>query len=882
MQQTQEDIQLLQCLTIRTEQMRQGILRGRPYVWELRLSLEEFYALESSINNSISSHAGKHDHLLTEEFAVIVVMYLAEWYKRFYKGADTQDENKILALSSKELEKLYDLAGIDKNTFVYNASKNPDKTSFRWLESMQVLGGLAVQAELKRDDNDKLLTQLCKIFHGEDIDLDDLKDRNRAVAFQESIARKHSLYEYLKCILEKDERGRRNLPFATSDTRNEGTYIPQLIHRIEEADKIAKKNKFDFEWIISYSASRSQMVRHLRVKLKPEVIGGGRKQYIGYDRLRQPEWGIDNPENIGRIRFYLRFKNGSHCIQKEGKQEEPLFKYDNTGSENTGFLSVNKEDENTYTNVPVGRFDKVEMVMRYDEECRVVQTLEVKDYMQVYSLPKKPTMFSDRRNSQRPTFLIFSSAYHLTEPYRDLPVVYAHFRNGEQLSEDYCWCPINDKVIIADSDGKEVMPPFFNRNGLFQVVTKKYLKTIKYRENLYVLYQYIDAEYDEYEYQEDEGELNQWLRTIKEILDDPQPDAMDFLDAIKLNLFASEIFVFTPKGEIKTMPANSTVLDFAFSIHTFLGSHCIGAKVNHKLVPMSHHLNSGDQVEILTSNSQHVQPSWITFATTAKAKAKVQAILRRNGREAQKRGEEVLDEWLTKHGFEPSTAVTDQLAALHDIRQRDTFLLMVGEKRIILGEKDEDELKGKNKKKGEGGGWRRYVPFVKAKKSEEEKQLELFIVPEKFNRKQTIYINEDNIGQYIFQDCCHPIPGDDILGYIDNQNRIEIHKRACPVANRLKASFGNRILDVRWDMHKQMFFDATIRLGGIDRRGLVNEVTRVISNQLSVDIHKLTFTSDDGIFDGSIDLRVHDRDDVKSIINSLKEVDGLKEISQIM
>ena len=168
MQQTQEDIQLLQCLVHRVEQLRQGILRGRPYVWELRLSLEEFYTLESAINNSISSHAGKHDHLLTEEFAVIVVIYLAEWYKRFYKGADTTDENKILALSSKELEKIYELAQIDKNTYVYNASKNPDKTSYRWLESLQVLGGLAVQAELKRDENDKLLFQLCKIFHGED------------------------------------------------------------------------------------------------------------------------------------------------------------------------------------------------------------------------------------------------------------------------------------------------------------------------------------------------------------------------------------------------------------------------------------------------------------------------------------------------------------------------------------------------------------------------------------------------------------------------------------------------------------------------------------------------------------------------------------------
>lgn len=151
---------------------------------------------------------------------------------------------------------------------------------------------------------------------------------------------------------------------------------------------------------------------------------------------------------------------------------------------------------------------------------------------------------------------------------------------------------------------------------------------------------------------EDEGELEKWLRTIKEILDDPQPDAMDFLDTIKLNLFASEIFVFTPKGEIKTMPQNCTALDFAFSIHTFLGSHCIGAKVNHKLVPLSHKLQSGDQVEILTSKSQHVQPSWINFATTAKAKAKIQAILKREQRGMQQAGEEMLREFFSREGVE--------------------------------------------------------------------------------------------------------------------------------------------------------------------------------------------------------------------------------------
>ena len=384
---------------------------------------------------------------------------------------------------------------------------------------------------------------------------------------------------------------------------------------------------------------------------------------------------------------------------------------------------------------------------------------------------------------------------------------------------------------------------------------------------------------------EDETELNEWLRTIKEILDDPQPDAMDFLDAIKLNLFASEIFVFTPKGEIKTMPADCTVLDFAFSIHTFLGSHCIGAKVNHKLVPLSHRLASGDQVEILTSKSHHVQPSWMNFVTTAKAKAKIEAMLRRANREVQKKGEEKLENWLAKYNIEQSPAVLDRLCKMFDVTRREALYQGIGENTFLLGEKDIDEIKGKKKKadNNNGGGWRKYVPFVKAKKEEKkEEEPELFIVPEKFNRKKPIYINEKNIRQYIFPDCCHPIPGDDTLGYIDNRNRIEIHKRTCQIANKLKASYGNRILDVKWDMHKTLFFDATIRLGGIDRRGLVNEVTTIISNQLSVDIRKLTFTTEDGIFDGVIDLRVHDRDDVAEIIDRLKEVDDLKEISQIM
>jgi GTP pyrophosphokinase len=384
---------------------------------------------------------------------------------------------------------------------------------------------------------------------------------------------------------------------------------------------------------------------------------------------------------------------------------------------------------------------------------------------------------------------------------------------------------------------------------------------------------------------EDEGELNDWLRTIKEILDDPQPDAMDFLDAIKLNLFASEIFVFTPKGEIKTMPAGCTALDFAFSIHTFLGSHCIGAKVNHKLVPLSHKLQSGDQVEILTSKSQHVQKAWINFVSTAKAKAKIQAILRRDSREIQHRGEEILDEFMQRNDIEVTTNVLDTLRTFHDLSNTDDLFLALGEKTIILGSKDIDEIQGKNKVSS-SSNWRRYVPFfAKEKKKnshEEESQQQLFVVGDKFDRKKPIYITEDSIGTFIFPSCCHPIPGDDVLGYINNKNQIEIHKRVCPVATKLKSSFGNRLLDARWDMHKKLFFDATVEIKGIDRIGLLKEVTTIISEQMNVNIHKLTISCDDGLFDGSLELRVHDRDDMKVIMDSLKKVEDLKEISQIL
>ena len=378
----------------------------------------------------------------------------------------------------------------------------------------------------------------------------------------------------------------------------------------------------------------------------------------------------------------------------------------------------------------------------------------------------------------------------------------------------------------------------------------------------------------------DDTELNNWLSTIKEILDDPQPDAMDFLDTVKLNLFASEIFVFTPKGEIKTMPAGCTALDFAFQIHTFLGSHCIGAKVNHKLVPLSHQLQSGDQVEILSSKSQHVQQSWINFVSTAKAKGKILAILRRDNRETQKKGEQILDDWLRKNNLDMTTPVLTKLCEFHDYQKNDDLFLAIGKRTVILGDKDLEELH--EKKSDNGGGWRKFVPFFGKKEEKEDKKNNFFTVGEGFNKKKPVYINEENISQYVFPTCCHPIPGDDILGFIDNKNRIEIHRRDCEVASKLKATYGKRILDAKWDMHKVMFFDATIEIRGIDRKRMLHDVAEVISDKLDVNIHRVTIESNEGIFDGQIEIRVHDRSEVKVIMDELRKIEDIKEVLQIL
>ena len=378
-----------------------------------------------------------------------------------------------------------------------------------------------------------------------------------------------------------------------------------------------------------------------------------------------------------------------------------------------------------------------------------------------------------------------------------------------------------------------------------------------------------------------EAELEKWLHTIREILDDPQPNAIDFLDSIKLNLFASEIFVVTPKGEFKTMPSGCTVLDFAFSIHTFLGTHCIGAKVNHKLVGISHVLQSGDQVEILTSKTQKVDKKWIDISTTAKAKGKIQAILRREEREKQKIGEEMLTEFFEKNEKEPNSANINKLCQFHALATREELLSAIGSKIITLGDADLNALNEKTKKKRK---WKKFIPFLKRHGEEKKDVTPASGEPEmpvlQIDKKKPLILNEETIGRYIICECCHPIPGDDVLGYIDEKQQIVIHKRQCDVAKRLKATGGNQILAATWDTHGTLSFLDSIHIVGFDRIGILHQITGILSQQLNINIHSIHIETSDGLFTADIKLGVHDVKDIHAICRDLKKIEGIEEVKR--
>jgi len=376
----------------------------------------------------------------------------------------------------------------------------------------------------------------------------------------------------------------------------------------------------------------------------------------------------------------------------------------------------------------------------------------------------------------------------------------------------------------------------------------------------------------------DESELDKWLKTIKELLENPEPNAIDFMDTFKLNLFASEIFVFTPKGEIKTIAQGATALDFAYSVHSDLGNHCIGAKVNHKLVPLSYKLNSGDQIEILTSKKQTPQLEWLDYVTTAKSKAKLKALFKKEEKAFAGDGQKQIEDALTAIGLRPDNENIVRILNYFNITQRNELYLQAGKGLLNLDEIGKSIFKQKSENV--------FVKYLKIPfgGSADNKQPQSVPIDSKVDKKKSFKLTEESAGKtYKLADCCHPIPGDDVLGYVDETEMIIVHKRQCPVAAKLKSSFGERLVSVDWATHKALSFIEVLEIRGIDKKGVLIEILKVVSEGYGVNISKMNIETDAGIFVGRFYIYVHDTEDINNLcknIIKIKEVNSVQRIQE--
>ena len=367
-----------------------------------------------------------------------------------------------------------------------------------------------------------------------------------------------------------------------------------------------------------------------------------------------------------------------------------------------------------------------------------------------------------------------------------------------------------------------------------------------------------------------ENELDRWLQKIKEMLQNPESDALEFLDEFKMNLFASEIIVFTPKGRMVTLPKNATVIDFAYEIHTELGNHCIGAKINHKLVSVSHVLQSGDQVEILTSKTQSPQQSWMTFLITAKAKTKVKQSFKHDRKKHIELGRKIIEDQLALHKITPSSDTLKKICAYYNLTNKEQLYAEVG---IGFLELDNlDEVLHTRRENKLAKFWK--LTFTQKKQES--------ILGNRIDKKAPFILKEDpGEMNYSLAKCCNPIPGDDVVGYVSGGEHIIIHKRNCTEALKIMSQQGDKIITAEWTKFKKLSYLSRIKLSGFDRVGMVNEITTIISKQHNINMRTVHFDSHDGIFEGDLYLYIHSVQDLNELIGRLMKIKGIDAVDRI-
>ena len=375
---------------------------------------------------------------------------------------------------------------------------------------------------------------------------------------------------------------------------------------------------------------------------------------------------------------------------------------------------------------------------------------------------------------------------------------------------------------------------------------------------------------------EEESELNAWLKTIKDILDNPEPSAIDFLNTLKLNLFSSEIVVFTPAGELYTLPSGATVLDLAFALHSHIGMHCIAAKVHHKLVPLQHELRSGDQVEVLTSKTQMPKPEWENIMVTAKGRTRLRKALRAERQPLVDKGNATLTAWLEENMLPDNNLVITKLQGIFHVANRDELCHQLGSGEIMLGDYLPPILRRSlaAAKPGRTKAILQKIWPIGRRKDESPAGSQPQQQP--INPKKTYALRVDADGaNFRLSDCCSPIPGDDVMGFVNDDGELEIHTLDCPRAQLLKATYGSRIVATEWESVDERFL-AHIRIEGIDRRGILQELTMMISTHLGIDMRKVDIEASGAVFHCDLWVRVCDADVVRDLCSHACRIQGVQ------
>ncbi|MEO6454069.1 MAG: RelA/SpoT family protein [Ginsengibacter sp.] len=369
----------------------------------------------------------------------------------------------------------------------------------------------------------------------------------------------------------------------------------------------------------------------------------------------------------------------------------------------------------------------------------------------------------------------------------------------------------------------------------------------------------------------DESRFDKWFHQIREVLAGQDINSIDFLQDFKVSFLAEEIYVYTPKGDVKMLPIGASALDFAFGVHSAIGVKCIGAKVNHKLVPISHKLKSGDQIEIITSAKQKPNSEWLNFVVTTKAKAKIKDSLKEEKRTIADEGKYILQRKLDGMGAALNNTNIEELVTFYKVSSSLDLLYDIAVKKIDLKELKEFTVTGEK------------LISPKTIKVVHEEKTEHDTHPKSFNKKDTELIifgeSSDRI-LYTLANCCKPIPGDDVFGFITQGEGLKIHRTNCPNAARLLSNYGHRVVKTKWVKNKEISFLTGIKIIGLDDVGVINKITNLISGELKININALTLEAKDGLFEGNIKLYVHDKDELEVLVTQLKSLNGIESVDR--